>query len=250
MAACRRISTCLTHFSRALTQLESQNGVKVGQQIYLNKRLTLLQNRHCSVAAKSEASQLETLLKSGSLDEVMGSVNFKTDVYLFGMPHNTSKDEIERFFEGLDMEDVCHVNTGRSKLKEIYYIRFKDEESKTKALAKDKEKIGDRYVEIKGAESKYKFGQLMLRERSKCISLANVPFDSNKEHIIQWFQPIEVRPEDVVFIRRGTCIVHLQNDSDVLEAFKKNHSDLGGRKVNMGGFITRDAQKEFEQKYL
>lgn len=123
----------------AFVEMESEDDVKIA----VKKDRETLGHRYVEVF-RSNTSEMEYMMKHS------GPESPDAVVRLRGLPFGCSKEEILDFFSGLEIKpngitlpvDIQGRSTGEA------FVQFASQDIAEKALKKDKERIGHRYIEI------------------------------------------------------------------------------------------------------
>lgn len=67
---------------------------------------------------------------------------------LFGMPFSTTKEEVMLFFDGLRVEDIILLKNDRGQPRGAGLVKFATVQDATEGLKRDREYIGNRYVQV------------------------------------------------------------------------------------------------------
>ena len=126
-------------------------------------------------------------------------------VKMHGVPYDVTKEQIQDFFKGLQISNkgvrIVYLPNGKSS--HICFVEFVTSEDCKKALAKDKEYIGSRYINISGVTKKqmmddfYRMtdrsppGSAVAQQVGKpgcVVSIQNLHFDATLEDILHFFR--------------------------------------------------------------
>ncbi|KAJ1487618.1 hypothetical protein T484DRAFT_1617581, partial [Baffinella frigidus] len=178
-----------------------------------------------------------------------------------GLPFNATDRDVKEFFAGLSVEwegVVLSIGADGRPNGEAF-VKFEESGDVTKALARDRQKMERRYVEVfLGKESDMKEA-LKDVERSKkvhgdrgggegsgFVRLRGLPYTAKEEEIIDFFKGIKVGPPPPLSktvlrkwsLRRdgrpnGEAYVELAHEDDLDAALEKNKASLGSRYVEV-----------------
>jgi heterogeneous nuclear ribonucleoprotein F/H len=98
---------------------------------------------------KSKFSEMEWVVKrSGKGDEEKGGDD--TVVRLRGLPFDSTKSDIEKFFEGMEITNngILMTSDYQGRSSGEAYVQFSSKGDAEKALEKNKQSIGHRYIEV------------------------------------------------------------------------------------------------------
>ncbi|XP_071403356.1 G-rich sequence factor 1 [Centroberyx affinis] len=192
-------------------------------------------------------------------------------VRLRGLPFSCTEDDIKRFFSGLEiMEDgVTIVLDHRGRNSGEAYVQFSSQEVADEALQRDRENIGNRYVEVypsrsteirsswRRAESAPQSGPLSAARRSVpntqsvyeesvqvpvsdgVVRLRGLPFSCTEDDIMHFFSGLEIMEDGVTIVldRRGRnsgeAYVQFSSQEVADEALQRDRENIGNRYVEV-----------------
>ncbi|KAF0294001.1 Heterogeneous nuclear ribonucleoprotein F [Amphibalanus amphitrite] len=99
---------------------------------------------------RSKRSEMEWVMKRSGVAAAAGSPLDEGCLRLRGLPYSCSKEEIANFFSGLEVvpNGITIPLDGQGRSSGEAYVQFVNREVAERAMAKNKEKIGHRYIEI------------------------------------------------------------------------------------------------------
>lgn len=186
-------------------------------------------------------------------------------VKIRGLPWSTTAADIETFFAGSHLKEeasssVHLVKNFEGKASGQGYVEFIDADSLNSALAKNKQHMGKRYLEISRADSS-EMSRSMSSSRIERVvpprgppstgpfnvggdgdelvcMLRGLPFKVTEEEIHDFFAGIAIVDIQLVYDRMGTkpmgkAFVEFGNEADFKTAFEKDHEKIGSRYVEI-----------------
>jgi len=176
---------------------------------------------------------------------------------LRGLPWGCTKEQMEEFFDGIKLEE-CHLifnPDGRPAGEGI--VEVGSEEELEEVLAKNKENIGSRYIEVtKSTASDIEWALSRLGSMgvtalgggglgvenpdNKVVRMRGIPYKATEEEIKEFLSNAEVKAARVHIIREagvgrpsGVAYVELASDGDVTKAMTLNKENMGSRYIEM-----------------
>uniref|UniRef100_A0A8C6M698 RRM domain-containing protein n=1 Tax=Nothobranchius furzeri TaxID=105023 RepID=A0A8C6M698_NOTFU len=136
-------------------------------------------------------------------------------VFLNGLPFSVNKREIQDFFGGLLIVEILLLKNFKGLNNGRGFVRFATEQDLIKALKRDREYIGSRYIEVKLTTIHYwhkRNPQHRDRSRSPmsqrhiapsdkeyCVMLENLPFGIEQVGIKQLFPKSKLENDQILF---------------------------------------------------
>lgn len=163
-------------------------------------------------------------------------------VRLRGIPFDCNKNDIAKFFSGLEIVPrgiIIACNKVGRRTGEAY-VRFKNKEMADKALDKDRQSLGRRYIEI--FKSSLKEMRSVTDDRDNddgCVRLRGLPFDCTEEDIVEFFGELEVLPQGITLVKNhlgrstGEAYVQFVTKEMADEALDKNLQNMGHRYIEI-----------------
>jgi len=176
---------------------------------------------------------------------------------LRGLPWGCTKEQMEEFFDGIKLEE-CHLifnPDGRPAGEGI--VEVGSEKELEEVLAKNKENIGSRYIEVsrstandiewalqrlgtRGVTALGGGGQGVENPDNKVVRMRGVPFKATEAEIKEFLSKAEVKAARVHIIREagvgrpsGVAYAELASDDDVTKAMTLNKENMGSRYIEM-----------------
>lgn len=176
---------------------------------------------------------------------------------LRGMPWGCTKEQIEEFFTGIELEE-CHIiynPDGRASGEGI--VEVGSEEDLEKVLEKNKESIGSRYIEVRKSTASdidwalnrlgaagvmgLRGGGLEIENpENSVVRMRGLPYTATEEEIEEFLLKAEVKAARVHIIREagagrpsGSAYVEVASDEDATKALKLDREDMGSRYIEM-----------------
>lgn len=189
-------------------------------------------------------------------------------VQLRGIPFTCSQEDISNFFSGLDIvEDgitIMEYSSGRRT--GIAFVQFSSREAAAEALQRDRELIGDRYIELfpstrdelelamrrlrgsapsqgnfSAASRRSAFPESYNTENSTrsahYVHLRGLPFQVTGEDIVKFFTPLLVSKIVIECGRggrpNGKADVYFWSHEDAVAAMSRNKMSIGHRYIEL-----------------
>jgi len=176
---------------------------------------------------------------------------------LRGLPWGCTKDEITEFFSGVELEE-CHIilnPDGRASGEGI--VEVGSESDLEQVLAKNKENIGSRYIEVRkstasdidwalqrvgamGVTALGGGGLGIENPNNSVVRMRGLPFSATEEEIEEFLMKVEVKAARVHIIREagvgrpsGIAYVEIASAADATKALSLDRENMGSRYIEM-----------------
>jgi len=176
---------------------------------------------------------------------------------LRGLPWGCTKEQIVEFFSGINLEE-CHIiyhPDGRASGEGI--VEVGSESELHEALAKNKETIGSRYIEVRkttasdidwalqrvGAKGVTAIGGSandIENPNNSVIRMRGLPFSATETDIEQFLAKADVKPRRIHVIREsgvgrpsGNAYVEVASDEEAEKSLALNRECIGSRYIEM-----------------
>ncbi|XP_029915035.1 G-rich sequence factor 1 [Myripristis murdjan] len=230
----------------------------------LEKHMQYLGPRYVEVYEITN-SDAEAILKKSIQVPAAGGV-----VRLRGLPFSCTEADIVHFFQGLDIveDGVTIVLDRRGRNSGEAYVRFSSQEEADKALQRDREVMGNRYIEVfpsRGNEihsswrrtetSSPAAGPLSTPRRSVSaphtragshqspvpplhqVHMRGLPFQATAEDIVQFFSPLAISKILIEYgpdgRASGEADVFFTNHQNAADAMSKDKLLMGERYIEL-----------------
>lgn len=170
-------------------------------------------------------------------------------VKLRGLPWSATTDDIVKFFRGckiLNGKLGVHMTSSREgRPSGEAFVELEDAEDLELALQKDREHIGNRYIEVFKV-NKAEMDWVIKRSGSTygaiedgCVRLRGLPFGCSKEEIAQFFTGLEIVPNGITLLTdysgrsSGEAYVQFVNKEVAEKALLKHREKIGHRYIEI-----------------
>uniref|UniRef100_A0A1A8FHN4 G-rich RNA sequence binding factor 1 n=1 Tax=Nothobranchius korthausae TaxID=1143690 RepID=A0A1A8FHN4_9TELE len=238
---------------RAFIEMEHEQDVSRA----LEKHRQYLGSRYVEVFEVTD-SDAEAILKKTPDTRVDDAV-----VLLRGLPFSCREDDIVNFFSGLDIAEggITIVADNRGKNSGDAFVQFSSPEEADKALQKDREVIGHRYIEVfpssrSQIHSSWRRSLNSSQQNRRMISppqtnskdvppemsnhylhLRGLPFQVSGEDIVKFFSPLKVSkillecgPDGRL---SGEADVYFSSHKDAVAAMSRDRFKIGHRYIEL-----------------
>ncbi|XP_037115775.1 G-rich sequence factor 1 [Syngnathus acus] len=245
---------------RAFVELEHEEDVSKA----LEKHRQYLGPRYVEVYEVTN-NDAEDILKKALL--------FPTDtrvVRLRGLPFTCTEDDIVHFFTGLDIleKGITMVMNSRGKRTGEAFVWFSSQQAADEALQRDRELIGNRYIEVfpscsQEIHSKWRHSSENANETSRSrvrpalapdnpaaapvpaklsnvshhVHLRGLPFQASGEDLVKFFAPLAVSRIRLDLGPNGRpsgeAEVYFASHCDAVAAMSKDRMYIGGRYIEL-----------------
>lgn len=220
----------------------------------LRKDRNMLGRRYIEVFRSSIADAAKALEDVNSKGQADG--DYRGVVRMRGLPWSANDGDIRSFFEGLSIEKGgIHITLNREgRPSGEAYVVFETEEDAKGALKRDKEKIGERWIDIFEATKGEVYSMTGAGRQVEQTALAfdtgdsgytgvvrmrGLPFEATKGQIQDFFGDIEVKDSNIFIITRpdgkasGEAFVLFETEVDAERALVKDKEKLGDRWIDL-----------------
>ncbi|KAG7489096.1 G-rich sequence factor 1 [Solea senegalensis] len=231
---------------RAFIEMEHEEDVNKA----LEKHRQYLGPRYVEVYEVSN-SDAEAILTKALQAPTNGCV-----VRLRGLPFNCTEADIVQFFTGLDIKEngINVITDRRGRKTGEAFVQFNSQEAADEALQRDREVIGNRYIEVFPSRS----DEIYTSEKTKmendaaspitrpprssaaaihCVHMRGLPFRASGVDIVKFFSPLVVskilmecgydgRPS-------GEADVYFTSYEDAVAAMSRDKQYIGGRYIEL-----------------
>ncbi|XP_056643648.1 heterogeneous nuclear ribonucleoprotein H-like [Diorhabda carinulata] len=172
---------------------------------------------------------------------------------LRGLPWSATQDDILSFFTDsfanckiLGGKSGIHMTTSREgRPSGEAFVEFETADDLEMALQKDREHIGNRYIEVfkvNKAEMEWvikRSGPTYGLNEDGCVRLRGLPFGCSKEEIAQFFTGLEIVPNGITLLTdysgrsSGEAYVQFVNREVAEKALQKHRETIGHRYIEI-----------------
>ncbi|KAK9887206.1 hypothetical protein WA026_021049 [Henosepilachna vigintioctopunctata] len=170
-------------------------------------------------------------------------------VKLRGLPWSATAEDILNFFgesNVLDGKDGVHMTSSREgRPSGEAYVELETSEDLEKALEKDRDHMGSRYIEVFKVEKSEmewmvkRSGPSYGSNNDGCVRLRGLPFGCSKEEIAQFFTGLEIVPNGITLLTdysgrsSGEAYVQFVNKDVAEKALQKHREKIGHRYIEI-----------------
>lgn len=170
-------------------------------------------------------------------------------IKLRGLPWNVTQDDIQTFLAPVAVPKggVHLMNGNNGRPSGLAYVELSSEEDQSAALAKDKQSIGGRYIDIFActqAELQARLAGGLERGNQAAgagdatfVKLRGLPYSATEHQIMGFFTPLQVVAVQIALNQNGQPsgfgFVQFRNADDVPNALQRSNQVLGSRYVEV-----------------
>ncbi|CAH1992733.1 unnamed protein product [Acanthoscelides obtectus] len=170
-------------------------------------------------------------------------------VKLRGLPWSATEEDIEKFFSDckiLGGKEGVHLTASREgRPSGECFVELEDAEDLELALAKDRDHIGNRYIEVfkvNRPEMEWtikRSGPQSTSEDDGCVRLRGLPFGCSKEEIANFFSGLEIVPNGITLLTfysgrsSGEAYVQFKNREVAEKALLKHREKIAHRYIEI-----------------
>ncbi|XP_034072503.1 G-rich sequence factor 1 [Gymnodraco acuticeps] len=240
----------------AFIQMEHEDDVRKA----LEKDRQYLGSRYVEVyeVSRSQAEQILKKAVQGPSDEGV--------VYIRGLPYISTADDIVQFFSGLEIvrSGITFIQNHKGKPSGEALVQFSSKEAAEEALQKDRELIGERYIEVFPSSAGRNCSSWVGKSNSVSpqtstrstnrrkasdswdrqgspqghyIHMRGLPQNVSAEDVVEFFSPlvvskitIECTPEGRP---NGDAEIYFSNHQDAMSAMSRDRNYIGERYMEL-----------------
>jgi heterogeneous nuclear ribonucleoprotein F/H len=172
-----------------------------------------------------------------------------------GLPWSASADEVLEFFNNCQVvggsAGVHFINNYDGRPSGTCYLELSSAEDVTKALARDKDKMGKRYIEVFEASAAELEADLNRRPgggddgrggdvgEDAVVKLRGLPFSASKVDIADFFAGLEIESNGILVVTdyegrpKGEAYVQFTTTAGAERALEKNKQNMGHRYIEV-----------------
>eukprot|EP00960_Hanusia_phi_P023071 681800-Hanusia_phi.AAC.1 len=182
------------------------------------------------------------------------STSYKGVVKLRGLPYSITSDEIRNFFGHLTIADdgitICLSRDGRNNGEA--FVEFTEEYLVDEAVKRDRQMIGNRYVEVfrsskadiegyhKEKESGHPSQRYTLSANGEFfLRMRGLPFSIREPQLMEFFQKADVAPIGICLVYNsrdyptGEAFVEFADGQDLMKGLTLHRENIGHRYVEL-----------------
>jgi len=172
-------------------------------------------------------------------------------VRLRGLPWESTLGDINEFFEGINLLDaqIIYLPSGRASGEGI--VEVENQEAFEKALAKNNEHIGSRWIEVfksTGEDIDRVMGRVspsgpdggVENDRNFVIRMRGLPFAALESDVLEFYAQASVKPVRVHLVREeglgrpsGVCYVEFSTEEECNAGMTCNNKNIGTRYIEL-----------------
>lgn len=220
----------------------------------LKKDRDMLGRRYIEVFRSSIADAAQALEDAHNRGHADG--DYRGVVRMRGLPWSANESDIRLFFQGIPIEkDGIHITLNREgRPSGEAYVVFETEEDAKSALKRDKEKIGERWIDIFEATKGEVYSMTGAGKQpdqtgvtfdtgdsayTGVVRMRGLPFEATKRQIQNFFGDIPVKDSNIFIVTRpdgkasGEAFVLFDSEADAERALTKDKEKLGERWIDL-----------------
>jgi len=165
---------------------------------------------------------------------------------LRGLPWSANLKKVKEFFSELELVEAKILNRPDGRSTGEALVEFKNEEDLEKGLEKDKENIGDRYIEVFKASGEEMDRALGLFQdeikdlNNKVLRMRGLPYTTTEKDILEFFSEGDLKPAAVHIISdratgrtSGVALVEFETEDEIVSALDLNRNEIGNRYIEL-----------------
>jgi len=166
---------------------------------------------------------------------------------LRGLPWSTTQTQIKDFFEGIELVRIQFLYLPNGRASGDGLVELKNEEDMEKGMLKDKEHIGERFIEITRTTAEDMDRALGLADpnmikddKNKVLRMRGLPYSATENDVLEFLKTGDLVPERVHIITdkvsgraTGFALVEFDSDNDIIAALDLNRNEIGGRYIEL-----------------
>jgi len=177
-------------------------------------------------------------------------------VRIRGLPWKATQKQIRDFFEGIKLVRVLILNQTDGRPSGDALVEFQNEEDLEKGILKDKENIGERYIDVikaTGEEIDRARGiadpNQIMDTKNKVVRMKGLPWTATEQDVLDFFKIGDLQPAKVHIISdvatgraTGMAFAEFESEDQIVDALKLNKKEMGTRWIEIYRASMRDLQ--------
>lgn len=166
---------------------------------------------------------------------------------IIGLPWKATQKQIRNFFEGINLVRVLILNKPDGRPSGNALVEFQSEEDLEKGILKDKQNLGERYLDVKKST-----GEQMDRARglsdpneimdtkNRVIRMKGLPYSATEQDILDFFKLGNLNPAKVHIIsdvatgrKTGMAFAEFESEDQIADALKLHKKEIGERWIEV-----------------
>lgn len=178
-------------------------------------------------------------------------------VRLKGLPWQTTQKQIRGFFEGIDIVRIQILNKRDGLASGDALVEFQNEEDMDQAMMKDKQHIGERYIDViktTGREMDRALGvvdpNVIQNTENKVLRMGGLPYSATEKEVFEFFEVGKLTPAGVHLVSdiatgyaTGKAFVEFESEEEIVAAMGLNRNEIGDRYIELFRATMRELKK-------
>jgi len=173
---------------------------------------------------------------------------------LRGIPFKATQKQIREFFDGIKLTRVQILTKPDGRPSGDGLVEFENEQDMKEAMLKDKENMGERYIDViktTGEEMDRALGifdpEKIMNLKNKVLRMKGLPWSATEEDVLNFFKEGNVQPAKVHIISdvatgraTGNAYAEFESKAEITDALKLNRKVIGERYIELYEAYMRD----------
>lgn len=174
-----------------------------------------------------------------------------------GLPWKATQKQIREFFDGMNLVRVQILYKPDGRPSGDGLVEFQDEDDFEKGMLRDKENMGERYIEViktTGKEMDRALGVVdpnqIRNTKNKVIRMKGLPYSATEQDVLDFFQEGDIYPAKVHIISdlatgfpTGIAFAEFENQNQIVAALKLQRNEMGKRYIELNSAYMRDLKE-------
>jgi len=173
-----------------------------------------------------------------------------------GLPWRATQKQIRDFFQNINLVRVLILNASDGRASGDALVEFQTEEDLESGMLKDKQTIGERYIDViksTGKEIDRARGladpNQIMDTKNKVIRMKGLPWTATEQDVLDFFKEGDLKPAKVHLITdvatgraSGMAFAEFESEDQVADALKLHKKEIGERWIEIYRAYMRDLQ--------
>jgi len=173
---------------------------------------------------------------------------------LRGIPFKATQKQIREFFEGIKLARVQILNKPDGRPSGDGLVEFENETDMKQAMLKDKENMGERYIDViktTGEEMDRALGIVdpnkIMNMKNKVLRMKGLPYTATEQDVLNFLKQGNVQPAKVHIISdvatgraTGNAYAEFEHREEIMAALKLDRKVMGERYIELYEASMRD----------
>lgn len=176
---------------------------------------------------------------------------------LRGIPFKATQKQIREFLDGIKLARVQILNKPDGRPSGDGLVEFENENDMKQAMLKDKETMGERYIDViktTGEEMDRALGivdpKKIMNLKNKVLRMKGLPYSATEQDVLNFFKEGNIQPAKVHIISdvatgraTGNAYAEFESKEEIIAARKLDRKVMGERYIELYEAYMRDLKE-------